>query len=103
MSRLGIAPSSLKQAAGWMLEKLSRVRFNQRLTGNTSTTRLMELETLSLGIEGKHVLWKALQRVAERESRLQGVRFPDPDRPAESQRHDIEPFRLQAAAEGLDA
>lgn len=101
MANLGIEPSPVKQAAGWMLERLSRLRFDERITHSAATSRLMQLETLSIGIEGKVLLWKALGQVKENE--LDGVDFQALIARGESQRQEIEPFRLAAAAEGLEA
>jgi len=100
LAGFGIEPSPVKQAAGWMLERLSRLRFDERVTHSAATTRLMQLETLSIGIEGKMLLWKALAQVKENE--LDGVDFTSLIARAESQRQEIEPFRLAAATEGLE-
>ncbi len=106
MIRLGLEPSALKQAAGWTLERLSRVRVAKTVTGSAATSRLMQLEALSLGIEGKRLLWKTLQRVTEPGSGVAGsasvgVDFDTLIARAESQREQIEPFRLEAAGVGL--
>lgn len=68
-----------------------------------TTSRLMQLETLSLGIEGKRMLWKALQQVTQASSGAAGVDFDHLIARAEAQRAEIEPFRLEAAGEGLAA
>ncbi len=99
-SDLGIEASPVKQAAGWMIERLSRLRFDERVTRSAATTRLMQLETLSIGIEGKVLLWKALAQL--KESGLDGVDFRSLIARGERQRTEIEPFRLAAAAEGLE-
>jgi hypothetical protein len=99
MARLDIRPQLSKRAGAWVIEKISRVRFVPSLTGNAATSRLMQLETLSLGIEGKRLLWKALTQLSDPRlapfdlDRLQGR--------AEAQRDLLEPFRLEAAAAGL--
>jgi hypothetical protein len=103
MTRLGIEPSSAKQAAGWMLERLSRLRFAEKVTGSAATSRLMQLETLSIGIEGKRLLWKALKELTQAAAGSEGVDFDSLIARAESQRQEIEPFRLEAAGEGLAA
>jgi hypothetical protein len=94
MGRLGIEKSTVKQATGWVFEKLSRVRFDRRLTGSSDLARLLETETLSLGIEGKLLMWRALQQVGELDAaeldRLAGR--------ARRQREALEPYRLGAAA-----
>jgi hypothetical protein len=101
MTGLGVETSPVKQAAGWMLERLSRLRFDERVTRSAATTRLMQLETLSLGIEGKVMLWNALEQVGE--TSFEGADFAGLVTRAQTQRKDIEPFRLEAAAAGLEA
>ena len=103
MTRLGVEPHRVKQAAGWMTEKLSRVRFAERVTGSTATTRLMQLETLSVGIEGKRLLWTAMARLSQVVAVAQTVDYAGLVARAERQRDSLEPFRLDAAAEGFAA
>src|SRR4029450_4368014 len=60
MRHLEVERHPVKEAAGWMLEKLSRLRLNPALTGGAELTRLLETEALSLGIEGKLAMWLGL-------------------------------------------
>ena len=101
MQRLGVVRSTPKQVAGKVLETLSRLRLNERITGSADVTRLLELETLSLGIEGKLLLWRALSEVAESRPELAEFDLPSLATHAVSQRAGVEPFRLQAAAAAL--
>ena len=70
MARLDVDRHSVKEAAGWMLERLSRLRLNPVLTGSADLTRLLETEALSLGIEGKRLMWVALKEAAAGDERL---------------------------------
>ena len=101
MQRLGVVRSTPKQVAGKVLETLSRLRLNERITGSADVTRLLELETLSLGIEGKLLLWRALSEVAETRPELAEFDLPTLATQAVSQRAGVEPFRLEAAAQAL--
>ena len=101
MERFGVTPSKPKQVAGKVVETLSRLRLNQRVTGSGDVTRLMEVETLSLGIEGKAVLWRALQQVEHSRPELADYDLAALVLRATAQRSALEPFRLQAAAEAL--
>jgi hypothetical protein len=101
MARLGVARSTPKQVAGKVLETLSRMRLNERVTGSPHVTRLMELETLSLGIEGKLALWKALSQVTGARPDLAAFDFPSLMDRAVDQRARIEPYRLEAAVSAL--
>ena len=103
MERLGVTPSRPKQVAGKVLETLSRFRLNERITGSTDVTRLMEIETLSLGIEGKLALWRSLEQVTGSRPELAAFDLGALMARAVDQRSGLEPFRLQAAAEALGA
>src|SRR3712207_9335676 len=46
MDRLGIEKSTLKQAGGWMTERLSRLRFSHMVTKSAVLSQLMEMEML---------------------------------------------------------
>ena len=101
MERLGVPPSKPKQVAGKVLETLSRFRLNERVTGSADVTRLMEIETLSLGIEGKLALWQSLSQVTTSRPELAGFDLPALMARAADQRRGLEPFRLEAAAQAL--
>ena len=101
MERLGVRPSTPKQVAGKVLETLSRFRLNERITGSPEVSRLMELETLSLGIEGKLALWRSLAHIVASRPELAAFDLPGLMDRAVSQRSGLEPFRLDAAAKAL--
>jgi hypothetical protein len=101
MERLGVTPSKPKQVTGKLLETLSRFRLNERVTGSPAVTRLMEIETLSLGIEGKASLWRSLDQVAASRPELGAFDLGALMSRAVDQRSGLEPLRLQAAAVAL--
>ena len=101
VERLGIGKSPVKQAAGWVFEKFTRLRFNRQLTGSEDLTRLLEVETLSLGIEGKLVLWRALRDAAGLDAELGAADFDRLIARARQQRETLEPHRLAAAAKAF--
>jgi hypothetical protein len=98
MARLEVKQHPVKDAAGRVLEKLSRLRLNPVLTGSDELTRLLEAEALSLGIEGKLSMWLALKEAAADDARLAGTDFDHLIERARGQRRAIEPHRLAAAA-----
>lgn len=98
MDRLGIERSPAKQAAGRGLEKLGRLRTSKHLTGSAELSRLMDIEALSLGIEGKFAMWRALKEVADVDERLAATDFDGLAERAKRQYETLEPYRLQAAA-----
>lgn len=101
MEHVGVRPSTPKQVAGKVLETLSRFRLNERVTGDPDVSRLMELETLSMGIEGKLALWRSLAQVAGDRPELAAFDLEQLMDRAARQRSGLEPFRLQAAAKAL--
>jgi hypothetical protein len=61
MRRLDIREDRVKTAFGWAGEKVGRLKPNNRLFGYSPLSRVIELEGLSLGVEGKRSLWQALK------------------------------------------
>ncbi|HEV8623865.1 MAG TPA: hypothetical protein VG034_05355 [Acidimicrobiia bacterium] len=98
MSKLGIKPDPVKQLAGKAAEVISRVKLGG---GDRESGRLLALETLSLGIEGKVCLWLSLARVADGYGALEGFDFGTLQGRAESQRKGVEEQRLTAVEETL--
>jgi hypothetical protein len=98
MGRLGVARDPLKVWAGWAAEKAGRLKLNGRLTGYSPLSRVVELEGLALGIEGKRALWRALAALAAADERLAGVDFTALGRRADRQRRLVERERLRATA-----
>lgn len=96
MTRLEVARDPLKVWAGWLAEKCGRLKLNGRLTGYSPLSRVLELELLALGVEGKRALWRALARVAESDARLEGVDLDALIGRAERQRRLLERERLRA-------
>ena len=103
LGQLELDRHAVKEAAGWMLEKVSRLRLNPALTGSAELTRLMETEALSLGIEGKLSLWAALKEATAGDPRLAGTDLDRLIERARTQRAALEPHRLAAAAAALSA
>jgi hypothetical protein len=103
MGQLEVDKHPVKEAAGWVLERLSRLRLNPALTGSDDLTRLLETEALSLGIEGKLRMWLALKEVAASDHRLAATDYDRLIERARSQRRTLEPHRLAAALRSFSA
>jgi hypothetical protein len=97
MRSLGIAPSLPKSALAWTGEKLGRLKLNGQLSGYSPLSRLVELEGLASGVEAKHAMWVAVERISDRDARLAAFPYGDLQARARSQRERLEPFRLAAA------
>ena len=98
MDRLGVSKDRLKVAAGWAGEKVGRLKPNNRLFGYSPLSRVIELEGLALGVEGKRSLWQALAGLNE--PRLAEFDFDALLERARVQRDQLQERRLAAA---LDA
>jgi hypothetical protein len=92
MQRLSVGRDRARIALGWGAEKVLRLKPGGRFA---------DLETLSLGVEGKLALWAALQRAYGDDPRLQGIDLDALSDRARSQRRRIERQRLDAADEAL--
>jgi hypothetical protein len=101
MDRLQIAESRTRKASAWFAEKVTalKLRLDDPADGDL---RLFEsLEALSLGIEGKKALWKALSTAAKEAPALQLVDYVRLIGRAEEQRSRVEAMRLDTAKKAL--
>lgn len=101
MERLSVSESRTRKASAWVAEKFAELKL--RLDDSASGDfRLFEsLEALSLGIEGKKSLWKALAAAAENAPALRLTDYERLERRAEEQRNRVEAARLEAAKKSL--
>jgi hypothetical protein len=95
MQTLDVGVSSLRQAGGRVVEKVSRVKFDEWSTRDSDLRLLLETEALALGIEGKMAGWCALKELPE--SRLNDVDLDGLIGRARQQRATVEELRLAAA------
>ncbi len=95
MDRVVVGRDRVKIAAAWVGEKAGRLKPNGQLIGYSPLSRVVELEGLSAGIEGKRLLWATLEQLAD--PRLAGFDFGQLTERAARQRAELEPFRLAAA------
>jgi hypothetical protein len=100
MRELGVTPDRLKVAAGWTGEKLGRLKPNGQLRGYSPLSPLVELEGLTIGIQGKLAMWRALVEVAQ-DLGLDRERFEALSAHAERQHADVERHRLDVAHRAL--
>ena len=102
---LGGSANPLKRVSAVGMERLDSLRMMLPVLGPGSgeAARLEEIEVLSLGIEGKRLLWKALGNLASSDGRLLGFDFAGLGRRADSQRRRLERFRLELAAAALSS
>lgn len=97
MRDIGADVSRTKVAAGWTLEKVRRLKPNGALFEYTPLARVVELESLAIGIAGKRAMWLALDDVASSEDLLGPHDFWRLGERADDQLSRVEVLRLDAA------
>ncbi len=100
MERLGVKPSAVKDAAGWMAEKLGRLKPNNSLLSYSPLSRVVELEGLVIGVTAKLAVWEAMRTAVG--ERLDGIEFAELAERAGDQRGRLETLRRRAAAEAFE-
>ncbi len=103
MGRLGVGEDRVKNAAAWAGEKVGRLKLNGELFSYSPLSRLVELEGLALGVQGKLAMWRSLRSLADADERLAGFDLEAPIARAQSQARRIEARRVRAAEEALAA
>lgn len=100
MEHLGVEPDRFKIAAAWTGEKVGRLKPNGQLTGYSSLSRLVELEGLHIGVNGKLSLWENLQ--AAMGEHLVNFDIEGLITRANDQIEGLRPHRRAAATEALE-
>jgi hypothetical protein len=101
MRTLGVKEDPVKRAGALIGERLGRLKLNGSLREYSPLSRLVELEGLALGVEGKLGLWLALAEIDAPE--LAQFDFAALAERARAQRIGIEAQRLEAARLALSA
>src|SRR5947209_20559101 len=57
MDRVGARRDPVKVLAGIVAERVGRLKLNGRILESSPLSRVVELEALALGVEGKRSLW----------------------------------------------
>lgn len=97
VEKLGASQNPVKQAVGWVAEKAHRLGVSETLTRNAALTRMLRAEILSLGIEGKRIMWVALREVASAHPQLGEVDVDGLVERARQQRERVEAYRVAMA------
>jgi hypothetical protein len=99
--RLGFTPSRGKAGAAVVAERLGRLKLNGELRDYSPLSRLVELEGLSLGVEGKLVLWRNLKEATDVADDATEPPLDELIRRAERQREALERHRTEAVKRAL--
>lgn len=98
---LGYRRNRLKEGGAWVAEKAGRLKLNGQITGYSDLSRLIEIEGLSLGVNGKLSLWENLR--ATLGPTVGGVELAPLIERAARQRDELEELRTEAAKTALGA
>src|SRR5262245_37760811 len=101
MARLQVAVSRQRKAAAWLAEKLTELKLRLDDPSAGAMRRLEFFEAVSIGIEGKRLLWRSLAAAAAGRPELSGTDYGRLERRAEEQRRSVESVRLVAAKAAL--
>jgi hypothetical protein len=97
MTRLKITQSAPRKATAWLSEKFAEIKVKLDDVKQGSLRRLELWEALSVGIEGKRLLWVSLGSVVEGNAELGLIDLAKLEKRAEEQRRDVEMMRVKAA------
>jgi hypothetical protein len=97
MEMLGVRFGPVKQASAWLGGKFVQLKPVAAGRNGSPLGRLLELESLSLGVEGKALLWQALIELKDLIPQLGTVELERALIRARVQRDLLETLRLQAA------
>ena len=73
--RLEGSPGVTRPIAGWLAEKLSRLKLAFISEAAERFALFESLELLATGLQGKRAMWAVLQELTARQPRLQGVDY----------------------------
>ena len=95
------APSIVREIGGWIGEKAAQLKLRMDDPAGGELRRFEALELMSLGIEGKSSLWRALAVIAPSVPELADIDFGNLVRRAAEQRERVESLRTEAAREAF--
>ena len=101
MERFDVGKDKLKTAAGKAGEVLGRLKPNNALADYSPLSRVLEMEQLRAGIQGKLAMWDALSEVAPFEERLDEDEIAGLVARAETQLADLRRRHRRAAREAF--
>jgi len=101
MGRFGVDKSKLKIAGAAIGEKLGRMKPNEQLSGYSPLSRVLELEMLRSGVQGKLALWNSLLEVSDHDERLDAEQLQGLAESAEKQLESLREQHRMAAYEAF--
>jgi hypothetical protein len=96
---VGAHPDQVKVVAGWVGEKLTRLKPNGHLLGRSPLSDVVELESLTLGVLGKLSGWRLLRALGD--PRLDTAELDRLIGRAQQQAEQLDALRLERAVQVL--
>ena len=75
MARLDVGRDQLKVGSAWLAEKAGRLKLNGRLLEYSPLSRVLELESLIIAVQGRESLWRTLWLAAPDNPRIADIDF----------------------------
>jgi len=97
MESMNVDKSASKTALAEVGSKLAAPKFDAQGAGNEHLGDFVTLETLSIGVEGKRCMWKALKTVADAYPELGALDLDELESRAQDQRDRLEDKRNEVA------
>jgi hypothetical protein len=101
MRSLEVPIRHYKSWAAWTAERVGRLKLNGRLLTRSPLSRVLELEAMRLGVEGKAAGWRTLRSLATTDDRLDVERLDELNDRARQQVDELEQLRVRAATEAF--
>ena len=101
MQELHVGVDHMKLVGGWVAEKAGRLKLNGSLVSYSPLSRVVELEGLMLGVDGKRRMWVALDQISAGEPVLCTAGLPDLIVRADHQLSGLERQHRRAMVEAL--
>ena len=99
MAAMDVSVRVSKTWAAWTAERMGRLKLNGRVFRRSPLSRVLELEAMRLGVEGKAAGWRTLRAGAAADPRLDADRLDALIDKARGQIDTLEQLRIEAAAE----
>jgi hypothetical protein len=101
ITALGTSANLPKQALAWLVEKAARLKLNAHLLRRSPLSPLVELEMMTIGVNGKLLLWHMLSSLYGEEA-PGGVRLGELIARAERQLEELKEHRLAAGRRAFE-
>jgi hypothetical protein len=99
MAALEVPVRRYKTWAAWTAERTGRLKLNGRIFTRSPMSRVLELEAMRLGVEGKAAGWRTLRAHVESDGRLDADRLDALIDRAREQIDQLEQLRVEAATD----